>query len=152
MKRFTVENLVFNILFFCVTIAAIFEHRSEGVMCADFGISAIVAALIAAAATTASGIASNRASKNAGEQSLQLAGIAREDTLKQQKTSNRQNESVLALNRNKFNYEKRLNREVQNKTQIANLGTSLSMLSKSGMDMQSFISSLYGNKSVRAMG
>jgi hypothetical protein len=116
------------------------------------GTATIIAALIAAAATAYSGIKSNQATKNAGKQSLQLAGIAREDTLKQQKTANRQNESVLALNRNKFNYEKRLNREVQNKTQIANLGTSLSMLSKSGMDMQSFISSLYGNKSVRAMG
>jgi uncharacterized lipoprotein YmbA len=105
----------------------------------------IIAALIAAAATTTAGVMQNKANKEAGEKAEGLAMISRGDTLKQQKIVNKQNDQQLQLAQNKFGYEKAMNREVSNKTSLSNLGNSLKAMTKSGMDMQSFMNSLYGN-------
>jgi hypothetical protein len=150
--KVTVKDIFLNILFLSAVALVIFDKPPEGVLYADFGISAIIAAIIAATATTAAGVASNRAQKKAGEQSLELAGIARSDTLKEQAIQTGLKKRQLKLNENQFSYEKMMNREVANKSSIANLGTSLSMLSKNGVDMQQFISSLYGKSTPTRMG
>lgn len=111
----------------------------------------IIAALIAAASTTISGIAQNRATKKAEEKSLGLATIARGDELKQTAIETGMKKRQLRLQENQFGYEKMLARELENKKQISNLGSSLTILSKSGMDMQSFINGLYGRNIKRGL-
>lgn len=138
------KQIIGNLLFILWVVASLLQPDSEYCR-ADFGISAIIAALIAAAATTAAGVAQNKANKAAGEKAEGLAMISRGDTLKQQKIVNKQNDQQLQLAQNKFGYEKAMNREVSNKTSLSNFGNSLKAMTKSGMDMQAFMNSLYGN-------
>lgn len=132
-------------MFVLWVVSALVQPESEYCR-ADFGISAIIAALIAAAASTAAGVASNKAKKKAGVEAKGLAMMSRDDTLDQQGIVNKQNKRQLKLAENKFGYEKSMNRELTNKTSLSNLGTSLKAMSKSNMNMQAFMNSLYGNR------
>lgn len=104
----------------------------------------IIASLVSASTTVGTGILNNQATKAAEKKSYGMAMLAREDEQKQQAVENKQQKQSLALAQNKFGYEKKMERETANKQAVANLGTSLQNLSKSGMDMRSFINSLYG--------
>ena len=80
----------------------------------------------------------------AGKKQLGLANIAREDTLMQQSKENKQRKEKLGLEKRMFNYQKMVDRESVNKSHILTLGSSLKHLAKSGMDMNGFMTSLYG--------
>ena len=153
IKGHNVNKFVFNLLFNLMCVVGFFVKSKGGdYSLAIFGIDdALAAIIITAITTTAAGVASNRAKKRSEEKSLELAGIAREDTLKQQATQTGLQKRQLALQESKSNYEKMVGREVANKTTIANLGASLNHLTKSGVDMNSFINMLYGN-TVKRMG
>ena len=108
-------------------------------------IGTIMSALISAAATTTAGVMSVSATKKAGERQLELSGIASDKEERKERVRVGLKKRELGLAESKFGYEKMMTREMANKNAIANLGSSLKSLSKSGMEMQGFINSLYGN-------
>lgn len=105
----------------------------------------IISSLISSSTTVGSGLLQNKAIGDAKKESKELALLARADTKEQNAIQNKFTKQGLQLEEKKFGYEKNRDREVMNKNSLATLGTSLENLTKSGMDMQGFISSLYGN-------